>query len=286
MLRAFLISVSALCLSLVSYAQSVQRDTVIVTEKYTYEGKWPEGEGVLCSYGHGVIMGNFKEAAPVGVCICWKLNNERYWGDITDWQLTGHGRLFRSGGVVITGDFQKGRQHGIDTVYRKDNSVLIAKYENGKMVEEIGTWTTTPKKLRVVKPSFPDVSLTEAQEAFLSDAKAKYKAAREQKRQEVNRNQVKPRFMGQDINTFSKWVSDNFKYPAEAKKFRTEGMAVVQFTIKTDGKLTDVKIIRSSGSDLLDDELVATIRKSPIWEPATKDGKPVDFPTTMPMIFE
>lgn len=286
MLRAFLISVSALCLSLVSYAQTVQRDTVIVTEKYTYEGKWPEGEGVLCSYGHGVIMGNFKEAAPVGVCVCWKLNNERYWGEITDWQMTGHGRLFRSGGVVITGDFVKGRQHGIDTVYRKDNSVLIARYEKGKMVEEIGTWTTTPKKLRQVKPSFPDVSLTEAQEAFLADAREKYKAAREQKRQETESKKVKPTFMGHDINNFSTWVSENFKYPAEAKKWVKEGMVVVQFTVKKTGKLDDIKILKSFGNDELDKALIDVIRKSPLWEPGTIDGEPKDIVMTMPMIFK
>lgn len=286
MLRVFFISVSALCLSLVSYAQSVQKDTVIVTENYTYEGQWPEGAGVLCSYKHGVIKGNFKETTPVGICICWKLNKERYWGEMTDGQMTGHGRLFRSGGIVITGDFKKGRQSGIDTVYRKDNSVLIAKYENGKMVEEIGTWTTPTKKLRLAKPSFPDVSLTESQEAFLTDAMAKYKAAREQKRQEANSKNVKPTFMGQNMNTFSKWVQEHFKYPAEAKKLRVEGMAIVQFTIKADGKLTDVKLIKSSGSDLLDDALLSTIRKSPIWEPSTQDGKPVDFTTAMPMFFE
>ena len=66
-----------------------QRDTVIIRERYRYEGQWPEGKGVLCSYRHGLVFGTFKEGVPDGICINYGPGGRTYWGPIVDGHRTG-----------------------------------------------------------------------------------------------------------------------------------------------------------------------------------------------------
>ncbi len=96
----------------------------------------------------------------------------------------------------------------------------------------------------------------------------------------------KPKFQGQDPNpNFTKWVFSYIKYPQEAAKNKIMGRTVLQFVISKEGKVTDVKVLRSSGSELLDNEAVRVISSSPDWEPGKMDGKPVNVKYTFPVVF-
>jgi 23S rRNA pseudouridine2605 synthase len=135
---------------------------------------------------------------------------------------------------------KNGKQHGCDTVYRKDGSVLIGMYENGKLHETVAEYDGTPAELRKVKPIFPDIRLTQEQKDAYAAVRSHYKEMREKKRSEKagNPDQVKPRFMGMEARYFSTWVNGQLKYPREAKKVKAEGCTVLQFEVTVNGEVT------------------------------------------------
>ena len=94
----------------------------------------------------------------------------------------------------------------------------------------------------------------------------------------------KPKFMGLDINAFSNWVSDNLQYPEEMKKNRLSGRVTLQFTIDTEGNVTDVEVIQGASPEF-DKEAIRVISSSPKWQPGMYGGKPVAVRITYPIIF-
>ena len=95
----------------------------------------------------------------------------------------------------------------------------------------------------------------------------------------------KPTFQGGDANTFSRWVNTNLKYPDEAKEKNIQGRVTLSFTVASDGKVYDVKVLR--GADpLLDNEAVRVVEMSPDWTPGKVDGIPVAVTYTFPVIFQ
>ena len=94
-----------------------------------------------------------------------------------------------------------------------------------------------------------------------------------------------PKFQGGDANDFAKWVSQNLKYPEEAKAAAIQGRVMVQFKICSDGEVRDVKVLRGV-NELLDAEAVRVISASPKWEPGRVDGKPVNVTYAFPIVFK
>ena len=96
---------------------------------------------------------------------------------------------------------------------------------------------------------------------------------------------VKPTFNGGDTNEFAKWLYSELKYPEECTKAGIEGRIAVSFTVGTDGRLTDIKILRGA-HELLDAEALRVLNMSPEWTPGMKDGKAVPVSFTFPIVFE
>lgn len=61
---------------------------------------------------------------------------------------------------------------------------------------------------------------------------------------------------------------------------------IVNFHVEKDGSLSDFEVVKSSGSDVLDEKALQAVRglKSP-WKPGKKDGKAVRVPFTVPVTF-
>ncbi|MBO4757692.1 MAG: energy transducer TonB [Bacteroidales bacterium] len=94
-----------------------------------------------------------------------------------------------------------------------------------------------------------------------------------------------PSFMGQDKNAFSKWIKEHQRYPQKAKKAGVYGRVLVSFTIDEEGRMTDVKLVRSV-HPLLDKEALRVIKSAPKkWTAGTRNGKPFAFKYYMPVIF-
>ena len=75
------------------------------------------------------------------------------------------------------------------------------------------------------------------------------------------------------------WIAREERYPAEARAEHREGKGVVGFTIARDGKVTRAWIDQSTGSPLLDQASLATIRDASPVPPLPHDlsGTSVDF---------
>lgn len=95
-----------------------------------------------------------------------------------------------------------------------------------------------------------------------------------------------PSFDGGGINRFAEWVNTQLVYPEEAMKAGERGRVLLTFTITTDGKLTDVKVLRGV-SPSLDAAAVSAVEASPAnWTPGKKDGKEVPVTCYFPILFQ
>ena len=95
----------------------------------------------------------------------------------------------------------------------------------------------------------------------------------------------KPSFMGGDANEFSKWVNQRLVYPEIAKENGVQGRVTLQFTIESDGRLTNVKVLRGVDSSL-DQEAVRVVSSSPRWTPGKQRDRAVRVTYTFPVIFQ
>lgn len=64
------------------------------------------------------------------------------------------------------------------------------------------------------------------------------------------------------------------EYPIQAARNQTSGYAVVEFTVSTDGTVTDPHIVDSSPRRVFDSAAIQAVRSSK-FKPALKDGQPV-----------
>ena len=95
----------------------------------------------------------------------------------------------------------------------------------------------------------------------------------------------KPKFNGGDANEFSKWVNKQLVYPEIAKENGVQGRVTLQFTVNTDGSVSDVKVLRGVDSSL-DKEAVRIVKSSPKWTPGRQRERPVKVTYTFPVIFQ
>jgi TonB family protein len=73
-------------------------------------------------------------------------------------------------------------------------------------------------------------------------------------------------------------------YPLEAKKNNIEGKVLLQFVITTDGTVRDIEVYDSSPEGVFDEAATKALEKYQ-FEPATKDGQPVETIVKMPIAF-
>ena len=95
----------------------------------------------------------------------------------------------------------------------------------------------------------------------------------------------KPKFMGGDANAFSKWVNERLQYPEIAKENGIQGRVTLQFVVGTDGKVSNVKVLRGVDPSL-DKEAVRVVQSSPKWEPGRQRDRAVKVTYTFPVIFQ
>lgn len=95
-----------------------------------------------------------------------------------------------------------------------------------------------------------------------------------------------PSFPGGD-SALEKYISSNLSYPAYAKENGVEGVVTVGFTVGTDGSISNAKILKMVDPDL-EKEALRLINAMPSWEPAEKDGSPIEAPAqvNVPFILE
>lgn len=82
-----------------------------------------------------------------------------------------------------------------------------------------------------------------------------------------------------------KYISENFVYPEKVKTANITGKHIVEFVVKKNGNISDIKFIKSIGFGL-DEELVRVLESMPKWTPAEKNGRKVNCRFTLPVSYE
>lgn len=82
-----------------------------------------------------------------------------------------------------------------------------------------------------------------------------------------------------------KYLSENIRYPVIAQENGVQGRVIVQFTVRKDGSIDDVKVVKSADPSL-DKEAVRLIKSVPAWEPGMQRGKAVHCKFTVPIVFK
>lgn len=89
------------------------------------------------------------------------------------------------------------------------------------------------------------------------------------------------------IGEMMNFLVNNVKYPEAAMKAGHTGKAVVRFTVRADGSLTDFGILKSTSWEELDEEALRVARSMPLWEPAVNEsGEAVDMEFALPVDFK
>uniref|UniRef100_UPI0040488C8C TonB family protein n=1 Tax=Algoriphagus sp. TaxID=1872435 RepID=UPI0040488C8C len=87
------------------------------------------------------------------------------------------------------------------------------------------------------------------------------------------------------MSGWNKYLSNNLKYPTQARRMGVEGTVIVVFVINTDGSIQDVEVLRGIGGGC-DEEAVKVVTNAPKWEPGNQRGKPVRTRMRLPIRFK
>jgi len=94
---------------------------------------------------------------------------------------------------------------------------------------------------------------------------------------------IQPCFPGGDEEMI-RFVPRNIKYPYEAYRANAQGTVYIEFTVNSDGQLSDFKIIKSANK-WLDMEALRVIKLFPKWLPGTIDDIPASVQVSVPIKF-
>jgi TonB family protein len=84
---------------------------------------------------------------------------------------------------------------------------------------------------------------------------------------------------------WSKYLSENLKYPTEAKSMGIEGTVIVVFVVNSDGSISDAEILRGIGAGA-DEEALRVVQNSPNWTPAKQKDRVVNSRMRLPVRFK
>ena len=94
---------------------------------------------------------------------------------------------------------------------------------------------------------------------------------------------LKPQFPGGE-QEMMKFISENIKYPENAKEKGVTGTVIINFVVGSDGKIGRIKVMRGIGSGC-DEEAIRVLVKMPNWIPGKKGGEAVAASVTLPFKF-
>ncbi|MDW7694937.1 energy transducer TonB [Flammeovirgaceae bacterium SG7u.111] len=86
------------------------------------------------------------------------------------------------------------------------------------------------------------------------------------------------------MQAFLKWVANNLKYPAQAKRTDVQGKVYIQFIVEKDGTFTNVNVLRGIGAGC-DEEALKVIKQAKPWSPGKQRGRPVRQRMVIPIHF-
>ena len=92
-----------------------------------------------------------------------------------------------------------------------------------------------------------------------------------------------PKFPG-GPGAMNRYLGKNIEYPQMARESGINGRVFVTFVVETDGRVTDIKVLRGIGGGC-DEEAVRVVKNMPKWDPGKQRGKPVRVQFNLPIKF-
>ena len=87
------------------------------------------------------------------------------------------------------------------------------------------------------------------------------------------------------LKAFYRYVSENIRYPQQAKKWGIEGKVYLVFLIDRDGSIKEVTVLKGIGYGC-DEEAVKVVSNAPKWKPGKQGGVPVKVRQRLPIEFK
>ena len=95
---------------------------------------------------------------------------------------------------------------------------------------------------------------------------------------------IQPQFPGGERGLIN-FINKTREYPYQAYKKRIQGRVLCSFIVGTDGKVSDVRVIRGAGDESLDREAIRVIGKMPKWSVGKVGDHAVPVRVVLPVAF-
>jgi len=95
---------------------------------------------------------------------------------------------------------------------------------------------------------------------------------------------IQPQFPGGERGLIN-FVNKTREYPYVAYKKGIQGRVLCSFIVGTDGRVSDVRVIRGAGDDTLDREAIRVIGKMPRWSVGKVGNHAVPVRVVLPISF-
>lgn len=159
------------------------------------------------------------------------------------------------------------------------------KTEVQRLLGTMKKWTPAKKQGRAIR--FKNVSNLYLMEYAL--------ALKEKKDYEKSINELKvdeetviyeevdefPDFPG-GLSAYHEWIQKNQKKPEDNKI----GRCFLNFIVEKDGSFSEIKVVKSSGDEKLDEEAIRLMKTMPRWIPGKRNGKRVRCRFLLPISFK
>lgn len=94
-----------------------------------------------------------------------------------------------------------------------------------------------------------------------------------------------PKYSG-GVKELKRYLRENIRYPESLQSSNIEATALVQFTVGTDGSVSEAVIAQPSGYAEFDEEAIRVVESFPNWQPAAKNGELIEMKTQVPIHFK
>lgn len=169
------------------------------------------------------------------------------------------------------------------------------KTEEQPVVEEVkpavtpaSTPATEPPKQEVVQP---EPKPEPPKEKPVKKAEEKKPVVKTEKPKKADEEVVvvadQPAEPASGYPSYYRYIKKSLQYPEEAKRHNAEGQVFVEFVVKKDGSLEDVRVQPGKGIGYgCDEEAVRVVKQGEKWKPAINKGEPVAQRVTLPIKFK
>ncbi len=101
---------------------------------------------------------------------------------------------------------------------------------------------------------------------------------------EISIHMMEPSFVGGN-EALAAYMRNNLRYPEIAKKNGIEGTVMLEYYIKDNGTIENVKVIKSANA-LLNMEAIRLVENMPSWNPAIQNGATTSVKYRLPVTFD